>query len=162
MTAYRFCCDFRYLNSQSQDFRYNIPNLQELTESFSERTPNYISSIDLSSGFFQMGISSESTKYTAFNTCFGTYKFKRLPMGLKTSPNSFQMLMDKVFSGMTFRSVLCYIDDAIVASLTFEEHIKDLNEVLQRLKNAGLKINSKKCVFAQSSCKFLGHVVSKH
>lgn len=109
-----------------------------------------------------MGISSESTKYTAFNTCFGTYKFKRLPMGLKTSPNSFQMLMDKVFSGMTFRSVLCYIDDAIVASSTFEEHIKDLNEVLQRLKNAGLKINSKKCVFAQSSCKFLGHVVSKH
>lgn len=109
-----------------------------------------------------MGISSESTKYTAFNTCFGTYKFKRLPMGLKTSPNSFQMLMDKVFSGMTFRSVLCYIDDAIVASSTFEEHIKDLNEVFQRLKNAGLKINPKKCVFAQSSCKFLGHVVSKH
>lgn len=161
MTSYRFCCDFRYINSQSQDFRYNIPNLQELTESFSERTPNYISSIDLSSGFFQMCISPESTKYTAFNTCFGTYKFKRLPMGLKTSPNSFQMLMDKVFSGMTFRSVLCYIDDAIVASSTFEEHIKDLEEVFARLRDGGLKINPQKCAFAQSSCTFLGHVISK-
>jgi hypothetical protein len=161
MTSYRFCCDFRYLNSQSQDFRYNIPNLQELTESFSERTPNYISSIDLSSGFFQMCISPQSTKYTAFNTCFGTYKFKRLPMGLKTSPNSFQMLMDKVFKGLTFRSVLCYIDDAIVASSTFEEHMKDLTDVFVRLRNAGLKINPKKCSFAKTSCEFLGHVISK-
>ncbi|KAK3089628.1 hypothetical protein FSP39_005185 [Pinctada imbricata] len=161
MSAYRFCCDFRYLNSQSQDFRYNIPNLEELTESFSERTPNYITSIDLSSGFFQMCISPESTRYTAFNTCFGTFKFQRLPMGLKTSPNSFQMLMDKVFNGLTFKSVLCYIDDAIVASPTFEEHIKDLEEVFSRLQAAGLKINPKKCTFAQSSCVYLGHTISK-
>ncbi|CAC5386116.1 unnamed protein product [Mytilus coruscus] len=52
---FRFCCDFRYLNSQTQEFKYTIPNLQELTESFSEMTPKYITSIDLSSGFFQMG-----------------------------------------------------------------------------------------------------------
>lgn len=80
---YRFYCDFRYLNSQSQDFRFNIPTLQELTESFSQQTPNFISSIDLSSGFFQMCISPDSTKYTAFNICFGTYilVFNRLPMG---------------------------------------------------------------------------------
>jgi hypothetical protein len=51
----RFCCDFRYLNSQIKDFKYNIPNLQELTESFSNMTPNYMSSIDLTSGFFPNG-----------------------------------------------------------------------------------------------------------
>ena len=55
--SYRFCCDFRYLNSQMEEFRYTLPDLEDLTESFSSRTPNFLTSIDLSSGFFQMGIS---------------------------------------------------------------------------------------------------------
>ncbi|MES9971178.1 MAG: reverse transcriptase family protein [Candidatus Thiodiazotropha sp.] len=119
LSLYRFCVDFRYLNSQTQDFRYAIPDVQELTESFTHRTPNFISSIDLSSGFFQMRISPESSKYTAFNTCFGTYKFQRLPQGLKTSPNSFQLLMDKILKGLSFRSTLCYLDDVLIFSETF-------------------------------------------
>lgn len=52
-----------------------------------------------------MSISKESAKLTAFNTCFGTFKFTRLPMGLKTAPNSFQLLMDKVLKGLTYKSV---------------------------------------------------------
>ncbi|CAC5414951.1 unnamed protein product [Mytilus coruscus] len=59
---FRFCCDFRYLNSQTQEFKYTTPNLQALTKSFSEMTLNYITSIDLSSGFFQMGITPESSQ----------------------------------------------------------------------------------------------------
>lgn len=74
LSMYRFCIDFRYLNSNTQDFRYAIPNVDELTESFTQRIPNFISSIDLSSDFFQLLISLESTKYAAFNTCFGTYR----------------------------------------------------------------------------------------
>ena len=61
---YRFCVDFRYI----------IPNVDELTEAFTQHIPNFISSIDLSSDFFQLLISLESTKYAAFNTCFGTYR----------------------------------------------------------------------------------------
>lgn len=59
LTSYRFCCDFRYLNSQTLDFSYNIPDVQELTESFSQTISNFISTIDMSSGFFQIGISKE-------------------------------------------------------------------------------------------------------
>ena len=69
LSSYRFCCDFRCLNSQTQDFRYIIPDLQDLTELFAAKTPNYIASLELTSGFFQMEISSLSQKYTAFNTC---------------------------------------------------------------------------------------------
>ena len=158
---FRFCCDFRHLNSQTQDFKYTIPNLQELTEAFSERTPNYITSLDLSSGFFQMGITPESTRYTAFNTCFGTYKFLRLPMGLKTSPNTFQLLMDKVLHGLKFRSCLCYLDDVLICSETFEQHLSDLKEIFSRFREAGLKLGPKKCKFADNSCIFLGHLISK-
>ena len=161
LSWYRFCCDFRFLNSQTQEFRYNIPDLQELTESFTERTPNFITSIDLSKGFFQMPISSDSTRYTAFNTCYGTYKFLRLPMGLKTSPNSFQLLMDKVLRGLTFKSVLCYLDDVLICSETFQQHLDDLQSVFDRLKAAGLKLEPSKCNFAQRKCIFLGHEISR-
>ena len=161
LSMYRFCVDFRYLNSQTQDFRYAIPHVDELTESFTHRTPNYISSIDLSSGFFQMGISPESSKYTAFNTCFGTYKFQRLPQGLKTSPNSFQMVMDKILNGLSFRSTLCYLDDVLIFSETFEQHLSDLQEVFNRFREAGMKLSPSKCTFAQESCLFLGHELSR-
>ena len=161
LSMYRFCVDFRYLNSQTQDFRYAIPDVQELTESFSQRTPNYISSIDLSSGFFQMKISSDASKFTAFNTCFGTYKFLRLPQGLKTSPNSFQLLMDKILTGLSFRSTLCYLDDVLIFSETFEQHLSDLQEVFDRFRAAGLKLSPGKCRFAKNRCVFLGHEISK-
>ncbi len=160
LSMYRFCADFRHLNSQTQDFNYAIPDLQELTESFSRTTPNYITTFDLSSGFFQMGISPESARYTAFNTCFGTFKFLRLPQGLKTAPASFQMLMDKVLHGLKFDSVLCYLDDVILFHETFEEHIQALSDIFSRFRQASLKLNPKKCQFVRSSCVFLGHEIS--
>ena len=161
LSMYRFCVDFRYLNSQTQDFRYAIPDVQELTESFTQRTPNFISTIDMSSGFFQMKVSSQASKYTAFNTCFGTYKFLRLPQGLKTSPNSFQMLMDKVLSGLSFRSTLCYLDDVLIFSETFDQHLSDLQEVFDRFRASGLRLSPAKCRFGRTSCVFLGHEISK-
>ena len=161
LSCFRFCCDFRYLNSQVQHFRYTFPDLQELTESFTNRVPNFISTIDLSSGFFQMGIAPESTKYTAFNTCFGSYKFLRLPMGLSTAPNSFQLLMDKVLNGLTFKSTLCYLDDVVIVSDTFSSHMSDLTELFNRFRSAGLKLNPSKCMFSQKECVYLGHMISK-
>ena len=160
-SIFRFCVDFRYLNSQTQDFCYAIPSVEELTESFTHKKPNYITGLDLSSGFFQMGISPDSSRFTAFNTCFVTYKFSRLPQGLKTSPNSFQLLMDKLMCGLSFKSVLCYLDDILVVSETFEEHICDLQEVFDRLRKSGLKFSPRKCMFTQQRCVYLGHEISK-
>ena len=156
LQQYRFVVDYRYLNSQSEKFKYNIPNLLELTESFTERVPNFITSIGLSSGFFQMKLAPDSSKYTAFNTCFGTFKFLRVPMGLHTSPNSFQLLMDTILRGLTFRSCLCYLDDVLICSETFSQHMSDLQQVFDRFRHAGLKLHPRK-----SSVVFLGHEISK-
>ena len=161
LSSFRFCVDFRYLNTQTEDFRYTIPDLQELTESFAECTPNFITSVDLSQGFFQVGISGDSQRYTAFNTPYGTFKFLRLPMGLRQSPNFFQLLMDKILKGLTFEKVLCYLDDLCIVSDTFENHLKDIHEVLQRLEQSGLKLGPSKCSFAQQKSVFLGHEISK-
>ena len=108
-----------------------------------------------------MKISPESSKYTAFNTYLGTFKFLRVPMGLHISPNSFQLLMDKILRGLTFKSCLCYLDDAVIFSENFEQHLSDLQEVFQRFRDAGLKLNPRKCTFARSSIVFLGHHISK-
>jgi hypothetical protein len=83
--------------SQSETFKNCVPNILELTESFTERVPNFITQIDMSSVSFQMKLSPTSSKYTAFKTCFGTYKLSRVPMRLHASPNSFQLLMDKFY-----------------------------------------------------------------
>jgi len=89
-------------------------------------------------------------------THVGTYTFLRLPIGLRTSPSSFQVLR-----GLTFRSVLCYLDDVLICSETFNKDLGDLREVFQRFSQAGLKLNPSKCSFAQQSCVYLGHVISK-
>ena len=69
----------------------------------------------------------------------------------------FQLLMDKVLCGLTFKSCLCYLDDVLVCSETFHGHLQDLEYVFNRFMNAGLKLNPQKCSFAKSSCIFLGH-----
>ena len=82
-------------------------------------------------------------------------------MGLASSPSSFQLLVDKVLRGLTFRSCLCYLDDVVIFSETFDSHISDLQEVLSRLKSAGLKLNPEKCRFSEQSCIYLGHHISR-
>ena len=81
-------------------------------------------------------------------------------MGLKTSPNSFQLLMDKILNGLSFRNTLCYLDDVLVFSETFEQHLKDLQEDFSRFYSARLKISPYKCKFVQRKCTFLGHEIS--
>ncbi|VDI13598.1 Hypothetical predicted protein [Mytilus galloprovincialis] len=81
-------------------------------------------------------------------------------MGLKNSPQMFQRLMETVLHGLTFKFCLIYLDDIIVFSKTFEDHVQHLTAVFERLKNAGLKLHPKKCTFAKRQIKYLGHIVS--
>ena len=163
LNQYRFVVDFRFLNEQITDFKYKIPDMTELTETFASARPKYISKLDMSSSFHQLKIDEKSQKYTAFSTPFQTYLYKRCPQGLKVSPNTFQMCMDKILmnSNLSYKSLACYIDDVLLYHDNFFDHIKDLRELLQCLRNAGLKLNPKKCSFATDECIFLGHKISQ-
>ena len=108
-----------------------------------------------------MPIAEESKRLASFSSPFGTYFFHKLPMGLRTSPNSFALLMDKVLKGLTFNKALCYLDDILVVSDSFDQHLRDLEEVFSRLRQANLKLGPKKCQFARSHCIFRGHEISK-
>ena len=121
----------------------------------------YFSNIDLLSGYFQMALEEESQNVTAFITPLGPYKWKRLPMGLASAPGAFQNLMELIFAGLSYEVALVYLDDVIVFGRNFEEYLKRLELVFQRLSENGLKIKGTKCNFFQKRVSFLGHIISE-
>ncbi|MCG8044300.1 MAG: DDE-type integrase/transposase/recombinase [Candidatus Thiodiazotropha taylori] len=108
-----------------------------------------------------MELDPETKHKSAFVTHEGVYQFTRMPFGLRNAPMSFQMLMSQVLKGLNWKFVLCYIDDILVFSSNFKEHLKHLNEVFQRLREAKLTLKPSKCSFAVEKVVYLGHVISK-
>jgi cleavage and polyadenylation specificity factor subunit 1 len=112
------------------------------------------SKIDLRKGYYQITICIRP----AICTPFGLFEFRRMPFGLRNAGNTFQRMIDRILAGLSF--VYCYLDDIIIASRDQQEHLEHLREVFYRLRDAGLVINAEKCVFAETTIKFLGHKVS--
>ena len=84
-----------------------------------------------------------------------------MPFGLVNAPATFQMLMNMILKGLTWKHCLVYIDDIIVWSVSFENHLKHLNLVFQRLRDANLTLKALKCSFAKPEVNYLGHIISK-
>ena len=97
---------------------------------------------------------------TAFISHSGLYEFNVLSFGLTNAPPNFQRLMNKVLHGLDWKICLIYIDDIIIFSSTFQEHLHHLALVFSRLREANLKLKPSKCKFASHSVDFLGFVVS--
>lgn len=142
----RFCIDFRYLNSVSKFDSYPMPRIEELIERLGNA--KYLSTVDLCKGYWQVPLGSRSRELTAFRTPWGLHHFKTMPFGLHGAPPTFQRLMDLVLHGLSdFTSA--YLDDIVIFSETWEEHLKHLQMVLRRIQEAGLTINPGKCALAK-------------
>lgn len=98
--------------------------------------------------------------FTSHYTLCGLFQFKVLPFGLCNAPATFQRLMNNVLAGLIYKSCAVYLDDIVVASPTFEQHLADLKEILDRLQSAGLTLKLSKCQFCLSDLTFLGYRVS--
>ncbi|GFT92610.1 retrovirus-related Pol polyprotein from transposon 17.6 [Trichonephila clavipes] len=118
--------------------------------------------MDLRSGYWQIEIDEADREKTAFITPEGLYEFKVMPFGLCNAPATFERMMDNLLRHFKWTMCLCYLDDIIVFSETFEDHLIRLRLVLKCLQEAGLKLNSKKCLFAAQEVKILGHHVSSN
>lgn len=155
----RFCVDYRTLNDLTRKDSYPLPRIDDCFDALGGTS--WFSSIDLQSGYWQLSMHPDSIEKTAFSCQSGLFQFKVLPFGVCNGPPTFQRLMEHVLSGLQWKICLLYLDDIIVFSKTFEEHLEKLAQVLTRIGNAGLKIAPKKCHFFQPQVQFLGHVVSK-
>ena len=148
----RMCVDYRRLNAATQDDVYPLPRVEEMIEKVSGAA--YISTLDLSKGYYQIPVAPEDQEKTAFATPTGKYEFCRMPFGLKGAPATFQRAMDNLLRPYTFADA--YIDDIVDFSDDWEQH---LAEVLHCLKAAGFTAKLVKCSFAKRRVDFLGHVV---
>jgi len=119
------------------------------------------SKIDLKSGFWQIRMHEDSIPYTAFYGNGVLYEFKVLPFGLVTAPATFVTLMNRVLEGYIIKFCYIYMDDIIVFSKNEELHLQHLRLIFERLRDAKLSINLKKCSFAKKTIEYLGHIVTE-
>ena len=155
----RFCIDYRRLNAVSRKDVYPLPRIEDILSTLGEA--KYFSTLDLATGFWQIELDESSRPKSAFTTHKGLYEFVRMPFGLCNAPATFQRLMQVVLAGLEWSSCFVYIDDILVASRSFEEHLSHIKEVFSRLRKAGLCLKPKKCSFLCDQVVYLGHVISK-
>ncbi len=144
----RFCVDYRELNSTTKSALFHLPRIEYLLDLLGES--KFFSTLDLASGYWQIRVHPDSVEETAFVTHQGLYEFRVTPFGLKNAPAVFQGLMQRVLRGLNpehkapFVSV--YQEDILIISRTFEEHLKHIQLVLERLMSAGLSSNRQSAI----------------
>lgn len=120
----------------------------------------YVSAIDLKNGYWQIPIRSDCRQYTAFTVPGrGLYQWRVMPFGLHSAPATFQRLLDQLVTLEYESFAIAYLDDIIIFSKSFEEHLEHISTILRVLQGANLKINQEKSVFCKKELKYLGHVV---
>lgn len=159
VVSLRTTTDFRDLNSVTESYVYPMEDLRTSLDWLSSK--KVYSTIDLKDGFYQVWLDKESRPMTAVRTVIGLFQYFKLPMGLKNSSATFQGLINEILGDLKDQCVWCYIDDARIGSMTPEQHIKELEVVLNRFMEAGAKIKLSKCTFGTSEVTFLGHKVTK-
>jgi len=102
----------------------------------------------------------DSKSKTAFTCHMGLYQYRRMPFGLTNAPATFQRLMNQLFGGNSWSFVYVYLDDLLIVSKTFKEHLEHIDRVLTQLNEAGLRLKPSKCRFAQERVDYLGHTLS--
>ena len=152
----RLCCDFRHVNSGTINDAYPMPRAEDLLNRVSNA--RYISSLDCSSGYWQIPMRTSDIPKTAFITHNGLYEWLVMPFGLKTASNSFQRVMDELLrEHMSYSGA--YIDDTAVFSMVWSDHLEHLDKVLTSFAAVGLTLKLSKCKFGLAKVKFIGHYI---
>jgi transposase InsO family protein len=155
----RLCIDYRSLNNRTIKDAYSLPRLEETLDCLAGSC--YFTALDMKSGYYQIEVAEEHKARTAFSVGpLGLYEFNRMPFGLSNSPATYQRLMQECFSSLINKECVVFLDDILIFSRTFDEHLVRIKHVLDKVKESGMKLNPKKCKFCQPKVKYLGHIVS--
>ena len=117
----------------------------------------------MASGYYQLEVAEEDRDKTAFVTKYGLFSFRRMPFGLCNAPaeeDTFSRAVSLVLRGISWKSVIAFLDDVVILGRDFDSHLRNLSEVLRRFDQYGMKLKPKKCQLLQSSVVFLGRLVS--
>ena len=157
--SFRIVVDFRHLNKQIKNQAYNFPRIDDTLAKVGNLGAKYFSTLDAYSGFFQIPLRERDRNLTAFATPGKTWRYRTMPMGLSTSPKAFHNVIENVVRHLP--SCLPYVDDIIVASPTWDDHLNDLEGLFSSFREANIKFKKPKCSFGFRTIPFLGFVVSE-
>lgn len=155
---WRLCVDFGRLNAYTIKNRFPLPIIEELFEEL--MGAKWFTTLDLRSGFHQIEVAQEDQYKTAFQTQFGHFEYKVVPYGLTGAPTTFQAIMNNILAPLLRKCVVVFIDDILIYSKNYEDHVKHVQMVFQLLQEHQFKIRLSKCSFAKNQLKYLGHVIS--
>lgn len=156
---HRFVVDFRKLNKVTRACAYPLPHMNAILDKLKDA--KYLSAIDVKSAYWQIPLSETSKEYTAFTVPGrGLYQFKRMPFGLHSGGATWQRLIDLIIGPELEPYAFAYLDDIIIVTETFEEHLRILNLIFDRLQQAGIIISREKSRFCAPELKYLGYIVT--
>lgn len=148
----RFCLDYRKINDVTVKDSQPLPRIDDSLDALSGS--KWFSTLDLKSGYWQVEVESDDRPKTAFATFdSGFWQFKVMPFGLCNSGATFVKLMEKVLYGLNWKICMAYLDDIVVIGNSFEDQVANLSKVFERINNANLKLNPKKCILFQKEVK---------
>ncbi|KAL0164855.1 hypothetical protein M9458_040608, partial [Cirrhinus mrigala] len=154
----RPCIDYRGLNEVTIKYRYPLPLVPSALEQL--RSAKIFTKLDLRSAYNLVRIRAGDEWKTAFSTTSGHYEYRVMPFGLSNSPSCFQAFVNEVFRDLLNRCVIVYIDDILIYSNSYPEHVQHVRKVLKRLISHQLYAKEEKCDFHQSRISFLGYIIS--
>lgn len=150
----RICGDYKVtINPWLAVDKYPLPKPQDLFASLAGG--RYFTKLDLTQAYQQVELDPQSKPYLTINTPRGLYHMNRLPYGVSSSPSIFQHIMDQALQGLP--NVVCYLDDILTLGKTESEHWKNVEQVLKRWQDRGIRVNRDKCAFFQPQVTYLGH-----
>lgn len=153
----RFCNDLREVN---KIVRFDAEPITDVEHLFSELSnARYFSKLDLTKGYWAIPIDEEDRDKTAFTTSLGQHRWVNLPFGLKTAGGIFNRMMRKLLLPLNRKDVHHFMDDILIATETWEEHVSAVRAVLKRLNEANLAAKPSKCYFGFEQLSYLGHEI---
>lgn len=158
--SHRWCLDLRKVNEVTKRDAYPLPQVTSILDRL--RDAKYLSSLDVKHAYWQIPLSAESKDKTAFTIPGrGLFHFVTMPFGLHNAPATWQRFIDNVLGADLEPQVFVYLDDIIVVTQTYEEHLRILEEIFKRLRAAQITLNKSKCKFCRSELKYLGYIVDE-
>ena len=157
--GFRLAVDFRTLNKQCLPYPSLIPNISSAFQQL--YGAKFFTSVDLFSGFYNLMLDPSTAYKSGFSTPEGHYQFKRVPFGIFSAPGIFCSVMQKVLRPLLRKYVIVYMDDIIIYSRSFDDHLLHIEEVFKHLDRYNLRVNLEKCEFAKFRILFLGFIITQ-